>query len=95
MTQPLTWLPNPRGLSLLPVVCLLCSVCHVMAQSPSLSPSISLKAENPPPQPTAVSAGSDLPKFEVATIKLSKSENARGPRMMLNADGISFRGVPM
>jgi len=66
-----------------------------MAQSPSSSPSITLKAEDPPPQPTAVSAASDLPKFEVATIKLSKIDDDRLTRMRLNADGISIRGVPM
>jgi len=66
-----------------------------MAQSPSSSPSITLKAEDPPPQPTAVSAASDLPKFEVATIKLSKIDDDRLTWMRLNADGISIRGVPM
>lgn len=95
MTQPLTRLPNPRGLSLLAAVCLLSSVCPVMAQSPSPSPSNTLRAGNPPPQATAVSAGPEVPKFEVATIKPSKSDNPRGPRMMQNTDGISFRGVPV
>jgi len=56
---------------------------------------LTLSAENPSPQTAAVSAGHDLPKFDVATIKPSKSDNPRGPRMMQNTDGISFRGVPV
>jgi uncharacterized protein (TIGR03435 family) len=92
MTQPVTWLPSSRSLSLLAVVCLLSCACHAAAQSASPSPSVSVMRENAPSQPAA--AGLDLPKFEVATIKPSKGDDGR-TMMMFTPDGISIHGVAM
>jgi uncharacterized protein (TIGR03435 family) len=92
MTHPVTSLPIPRGLSQLPVVCLLSCVCHLAAQSASPSHSVALMREQSP-QPQSATAGLDLPKFEVATIRPAKEDDRT--MMMFTPDGISLHGVPM
>jgi uncharacterized protein (TIGR03435 family) len=84
MNRPVRRLP-----SILIIFFLLSIACF--AQSGPSSVANSSKPASPSSAPASVS---DLPKFEVATIKPSKSDDGR-IMMMFTADGISIHGVPM
>ncbi len=59
------------------------------------APSVEINSSKPAPAAAAPDAASaPLPKFEVATIKPTKSDDGN-TMMMFTADGISIHGVPM
>ncbi len=81
--------PPVRRLTSILIIFLLSIAC--LAQSAPSSSALSSKPASPS---SASTSASDLPKFEVATIKPSKSDDGR-IMMMFTADGISIHGVPM
>lgn len=83
MNTPVRRLPSILIIFLLPIAC--------FAQSAPSSNALSTK---PSPPASVSTSASDLPKFEVATVKPSKSDDGR-IMMMFTADGISIHGVPM